>query len=82
MRRKRRKVIAAHSAKTREELEALYGRVWTVQDVAREFVITAIIDHTVVVRLKEGDHAVGTLKYQEGPPCLYFDFKQQVGYDP
>jgi len=82
MRRKRRKVIAAHSARTREELEAQFGRVWTVQDVAREFIITAIIDHTVVVRRKEGDQAVGTLEYQAGPPCLYFHFQQQAGYDP
>jgi len=81
MRRKRRKVIAAQPAKTREELQALHGRVWTVQEVAKEFVITAIIDHTVVVRRK-ADDAVGTLQYQEGPPCLYFDFKQQAGSDP
>ncbi len=52
-----------------------------MQDVAREFVITAIIDHTVVVRRKDESHAVGTLQYQEGPPCLYFDFQQQAGAD-
>ena len=76
MRRKRRNEVTAHRARTREELEALYGNVLTVQDVAKEFVITAIIDHTVVVRRKAND-TVGTLEYQEGPPYLYFNFVQQ-----
>jgi hypothetical protein len=77
MRRKRRNVLTAQPAKSREELEALHGRLWTVKDVAKDFVITAIIDHTVVVRRKEDD-VVGTLEYQEGPPHVYFNFVQQV----
>lgn len=80
MRRKQRNVTVVQPAKSREELESLYGRVWSMQDVAKEFVITPIIGNTVVVRRKV-DNAVGTLEYQEGPPCLYFDFKQQAGAD-
>jgi hypothetical protein len=78
MRRRRRNVINVQPAKSREELEGLYGQAWTVPEVARDFIITAIIDHTVVVRRKADDVA-GTLKYQEGPPCLYFSFTQQPG---
>lgn len=77
MRRKRRHVLPAQPAKSQQELETQYGRVWTVQDVAREFVITAIIDHTVVVRRK-ADAVVGTLEYQSGPPCLYYHFVPQA----
>jgi hypothetical protein len=76
MRRKRRNVLPAQPARSRDELEAQFGRTWTVQDVAKDFIITAIIDHTVVVRRKVDD-VVGTLKYQEGPPCLYYSFTQQ-----
>ena len=50
--RKRKKVVNVQPAKNRKELEAMYGRVWSVQEVAREFVITSIIGHTVVVRAK------------------------------
>jgi len=78
MRRKRRKVTIAQPAKTRSELEALHGRIWTVQEVARDFVITAIIGQTVVVRRK-ADDLVGTLRYQQGPPLLYYDFVPQAG---
>jgi len=81
MRRKRRNVLRAQPAKSRNELEALHGRVWTVQEVAKEFVITSIIGDTVVVRRKEGDLG-GTLRYQQGPPMLYFDFKRQAGAVP
>jgi hypothetical protein len=73
MRRKRRNVISAQPVKTRAELEALHGRVWTLQEVAREFVITSIIGTTVVVRRKT-DSVVGLLEYQGD---LYFDFRPQ-----
>lgn len=81
MRRKRRSVLRAQPAMSRSDLETQFGKVWTVQDVAREFVITSIIGHTVVVRRKQ-DNAVGTLEYQEGPPCLYHSFMQQAAADP
>ena len=80
MRRKRRNVLPAQPAKSRSELEALHGRVWTVQDVAKDFIITSVLGHTVVVRRKDDD-TVGTLEYQEGPPFLYFSFTQQPDGD-
>jgi hypothetical protein len=76
MRRKRRTVHPAQPAKSREQIEAQYGRAWDTAELAREFIVTAIIFHHVVVRRK-GDDAVGTLEYQHGPPCLYFNFVQQ-----
>jgi hypothetical protein len=76
MRRKRRNVITAQPAKSREQIEAQYGRTWDTAELARDFIVTAIIDHTVVVRRKVDD-VVGTLQYQEGPPCLYYSFVQQ-----
>ena len=80
MRRKRRRAINIQPAKTREELESQFGQVWTVQEVAKEYVICAIIGSTVVVRRK-ADDVVGSLQYQEGPPYLYFNFTEQSGSD-
>ena len=80
MRRRRRNVIIAQPTKSQSELEAQHGRVWTLREIAREFVITSIIGHTVVVRRK-ADDAVSTLEYQEGPPFLYFGFTEQVSGD-
>jgi hypothetical protein len=77
MRRKRRHVHSAQPAKSREQIEAQYGRAWDTAHLARDFIVSAIIDHTVVVRRKEDD-VVGTLEYQQGPPCLYFNFVQQA----
>lgn len=76
MRRKRRNVITAQPAKSREQIEAQFGRAWDTAELAREFIVTAIIFPHVVVRRK-ADDVVGTLKYQEGPPCLYYSFTQQ-----
>ena len=78
--RRRRRTISVQPVKSRAELEAQFGRVWTVQEVAKEFVISAIIGSTVVVRRK-ADDVVGSLQYQEGPPCLYFNFTEQSGSD-
>jgi hypothetical protein len=44
----------------REALEAKYGKVWTAEEVNRDFVVTAIIAPLVVVRRKT-DNAVGSL---------------------
>ena len=74
MRRKRRNKVVVE-AKSQAELEGLYGRVWTQQEVAKEFVITAIVGNTVVVRRKD-DGTVGSLDYQTGPPNLYFNWRQ------
>ena len=73
MRRKRQKIVA--EPKSREELEGLHGRVWTQQEVAKLYIITAIMGNTVVVRRKD-DGTVGSLDYQTGPPNLYFNWRQ------
>jgi hypothetical protein len=81
MRRKRRNATVAQPAKTRSELEALHGRVWDTAELARDYVLTGIIFPYVVVRRKQDD-AVGTLEYQAGPPCLYYDFVPQAAAVP
>lgn len=62
--------VGLHS---REELEARYGKVWTAEELAKEFVITAIISPTVVVRRK-GDNAIGSMEFQGD---LYFNYQSQ-----
>lgn len=74
-RRKRRPEITPEPPKTREQLEALHGKVWDVRQLAAEFVITAIIGNEVVVRCK-ADDVVGTLQYQSSP-MLYYNFQPQ-----
>jgi hypothetical protein len=58
--------------KSKAELEDIHGKVWSVAEVAKEFVISAIIGNTVVVRRK-ADDVVGRLDF-EGE--FYFDFRQ------
>jgi len=81
MRRKRRNAITAPPAKTRSELETLHGRVWGTAELARDYILTAICFPQVIVRRKT-DNVVGTLRYQQGPPLLYYDFKRQAGAVP
>ena len=59
--------------KSKEELEALHGRVWSQQEIAAEFIITGIVDLTVIVRRK-ADDVVGSLDYQNDPR-LYYNFR-------
>ncbi len=58
----------------RADLEREFGRLWTTADLAAEFIVTAIIGNTVVVRRKS-DNVVGSLSYQNDPR-LYFGFVQ------
>lgn len=60
--------------KTRHQLEAEHGQVWDTAQLAKDFVITAIIGNTVVVRRK-ADACVGTLRVQERPR-LYYGFEE------
>lgn len=69
-RKKARRIIPP--PRTRADLEREHGKVWTVADLAHEFVVTSIIGNTVVVRRKS-DNRVGTLQFQSHPP-LYFNF--------
>ena len=55
---------------TREELAARHGQVWDTAELAREFVVTAIIDGSLVVRRKS-DGSVGTLMYQDSLRYYY-----------
>lgn len=74
MRRKRHQANTVQPQRSREELEALYGRIWSIRDVAKEFIITAIIGSSTVVVRRKADDQVGTLEVQGD---LYFDFRQQ-----
>jgi hypothetical protein len=60
-------------ALSREELEARFGRVWTAKELAKEFVVTAIIPPTVVVRCR-ADNVVGSMELQGD---LYFNFQPE-----
>jgi hypothetical protein len=75
MRRKRR-TFNVQPIKSRAELEAFYGEVWSTEQLARTFIVTAIIGSTLVVRRKCDDTA-GTVEVQEGPPQFYFKFTPQ-----
>lgn len=70
-RKKRAKIVV--EPKTREELERLHGRVWSQQEIAREFIIVSIVGLTVIVRRK-ADDVVGSLDYQNAPR-LYYNFR-------
>ena len=59
--------------RSREALEAKHGQVWNAEELARDFVVTAIIGSSVVVRRKNDD-AVGSLEYQN-EPRFYFGWK-------
>ncbi|MGF1577934.1 MAG: hypothetical protein ACFCD0_01075 [Gemmataceae bacterium] len=54
-------------------MELEYGQVWDTAELAREFVVTAIIRPLIVVRRK-ADDVVGTLTVQE-MPRFYFGFE-------
>lgn len=71
---KRRSHVSTPSM-SREELSARHGRVWDTSELAREFVVTAIIDTMLVVRRKE-DGQVGHVSYQN-QPRYYYGFESQ-----
>ena len=60
--------------KSKEELERLYGRVWSQKELASDFILTAIVGLTITVRRREDD-VVGNLDYQN-LPRWYFNFRQ------
>ncbi len=63
--------------RTREALEANYGKVWSAEELEEEFVVTAFIGSTVVVRRKANDE-VGTLEFTNRPH-LFYNFQPQKG---
>lgn len=68
----RRSSAGAWPVKTREELEAEYGEVWDVRQLAKAFVVTSIIGNEIVVRRRD-DGVVGSLTYQNHPR-YFFEF--------
>ena len=62
---------------SREQLTARHGRVWDTSELAREFIVTAIIDATLVVRRKD-DGQVGRMSYQN-QPRYYYGYEPQPG---
>jgi hypothetical protein len=56
-------------------LEAKYGKVWSAKDLEQDFVVTAFIGSTVVVRRK-ADDIVGTLEFTNRPH-LFYNFQPQ-----
>jgi hypothetical protein len=73
VRKRRNKIVV--EPKSREELERLYGSVLTQQDVAKLYVLTAIVGNTVVVRRKDNG-VVGSLDFQSGEQTLYFNWRE------
>jgi len=61
----------------RQSLEAKFGKVWSEEELAHEFIITAIIAPHVVAR-RRADDVVGTLEFTGQPP-LYFNFQPNRG---
>jgi hypothetical protein len=61
----------------RKALEARHSKVWTAQELEQEFLITAFIGSSVVVRRK-ADDLVGTLDFTKRPH-LFFNFQPNKG---
>ena len=55
---------------SREALEAQHGQVWTIQELAREFVVIGFAAPLVVVRRKS-DGVKGSLCFQHLPRYYY-----------
>lgn len=62
----------------RTTLEASHGKVWTEEELAQEFKVTAIIANKVVV-VRKSDNQVGSLTYQN-EPRFYFNFQPSPGF--
>jgi hypothetical protein len=58
---------------SREALEAQHGRVWTIQELAREFVVIGFAAPLVVVKRKS-DGQKGSLCFQH-QPRFYFGYQ-------
>jgi hypothetical protein len=61
----------------RKALEEKFGKVWTAQELEQDFIVTAFIGSTVVVRRK-ADDVVGTLQFTNRPH-LFFNFQPNKG---
>ena len=61
----------------RKALEARHGKVWSAEELEQDFIVTAFIGSTVVVR-RIADDVVGTLEYTRRP-LLFYNFQPQKG---
>jgi hypothetical protein len=61
----------------REALEATFGKVWSAEELEQEFVVTAFIGSTLVVR-RMADDVAGTLEFTRRPH-LFFNFQPNKG---
>ena len=61
----------------RKTLEARHGKVWSAEELEQDFIVTAFIGSTVVVRRK-ADDVVGTLEFTRRPH-LFFNFQPNKG---
>lgn len=61
----------------RATLEAKHGKVWSAEELVRDFIVTAFIGSTVVVR-RRADDVVGTLEFTHRPH-LFYSFQPQKG---
>lgn len=72
---RRQAAIALNAApRSREELEARYGRVYTTAEMSQEFIVAGFAAPLCVVRRKS-DSKVGTLLFQHHPR-FYFEFEE------
>lgn len=62
----------------RQTLEAAHGKVWSEEELAQEFKVTAIIAPKVVV-VRKSDGQVASLTFQNDPR-FYFDFQPDPGF--
>ena len=61
----------------RKALEAKFGKVWSAKELKQDFIVTAFVGSTVVVRRKADDQ-VGTLEYTRRPH-LFYNFQPNKG---
>ena len=61
----------------RKALEEKFGKVWSAEELEQDFVVTAFIGSTVVVRRK-ADDMVGTLEFTRRPH-LFYNFQPNKG---
>ncbi len=62
------------NASNRQELEAAYGRVWSTDELARDFAVLGFMAPFVVVRRKS-DGCKGSLMFTH-VPRFYFSFRE------
>jgi hypothetical protein len=61
----------------RKALEANFGKVWSAEELERDFIVTAFIGPHVVVR-RIADNVVGTLEFSRRPH-LFYNFQPNKG---